>query len=104
MLVGAVHHIVYDAWSNGIFFRELTTLYRAFSAGEPSPLPEPPIRFVDFAIWQRERMQGETLQRELSYWKSHLGDPPRLPGPTTSAGRLRRLTKARASTCSCPKS
>ena len=81
VLVGAVHHIVYDAWSNGIFFRELTTLYRAFSAGEPSPLAEPPIRFVDFAIWQRERMQGETLQRELSYWKDHLGDPPRVQWP-----------------------
>ena len=81
VFVGAVHHIVYDAWSNGIFFRELTTLYRAFSAGEPSPLLEPTTRFVDFAIWQRERMQGETLQRELSYWKTHLGDPPRLQWP-----------------------
>ena len=63
------------------FFRELTTLYRAFTAGEPSSLPEPPIRFVDFAAWQRARMQGETLQRELWYWKSHLGDPPRLAWP-----------------------
>jgi amino acid adenylation domain-containing protein len=81
VFVGAVHHIVYDAWSNGIFFRELTTLYRAFSAGEPSPLLEPTTRFVDFAIWQRERMQGDTLQRELSYWKTHLGEPPRLQWP-----------------------
>ena len=81
VFVGAVHHIVYDAWSNGIFFRELATLYRAFSAGEPSPLLEPSTRFIDFAIWQRERMQGDTLQRELSYWKTHLGDPPRLQWP-----------------------
>ncbi len=81
IFVGAVHHIVYDAWSNGIFFRELTTLYRAFSAGEASPLLEPDTRFVDFAIWQRERMQGDTLQRELSYWKNHLGEPPRLQWP-----------------------
>ena len=73
VLVGAVHHIVYDAWSNGIFFRELTTLYRAFSAGEPSPLPALPIRFVDFAIWQRGRMQGDTLQRELVVLESPPG-------------------------------
>jgi aspartate racemase len=82
VLVGAVHHLVFDAWSTGIFFRELTTLYRAFSTGHPSPLPDLPVRYVDFASWQRDYLQGEHLRRELDYWKEHLKVPPRLAWPT----------------------
>lgn len=82
VLVGAVHHLVFDAWSTGIFFRELTTLYRAFCAGQPSPLPDLPIRYVDFAAWQRDCMQGEHLRRELDYWTEHLKVLPRLAWPT----------------------
>jgi len=82
VLVGAVHHLVFDAWSTGIFFRELTTLYRAFCAGEPSPLPDLPVRYVDFAAWQRDYLQGEHLRREVDYWKEHLKVPPRLAWPT----------------------
>src|SRR5258705_2127668 len=82
VLVGAVHHLVFDAWSTGIFFRELTTLYRAFCAGEPSPLPDLPVRYVDFSAWQRDNLQGEHLRRELDYWKEHLKVPPRLAWPT----------------------
>ena len=82
VLAGAVHHIVFDAWSTGILFRELTTLYTAFCAGEPSPLIDPPIRYVDFAVWQRGQLQGEHLERELKYWKDHLKVPPRLALPT----------------------
>src|SRR5262245_4272430 len=78
VLVGAVHHIVFDAWSTGIFFREVTTLYRTYCVGEPSPLTDLPIRYIDFAAWQRERLQGERLQRELEYWKEHLKTAPHL--------------------------
>ena len=82
VLVACVHHIVYDAWSNAVVFRELTTLYRAFSRGEPSSLEEPPVRFIDFAVAQREHVRGEMLRREMDYWKRHLGAPARLALPT----------------------
>ena len=67
-----MHHIVSDGWSMGILFRELTVLYEAFSAGHPSPLPELSIQYGDFAKWQGEWLQGEVLERQLSYWKRQL--------------------------------
>jgi amino acid adenylation domain-containing protein len=82
VFIGAVHHIVYDAWSNGIVFRELKALYSAFAAGQPSPLEPLRARFTDFAAAQRERLQGEALAREMRFWTSHLGVPPRLDLPT----------------------
>ena len=67
------HHIVWDGWSIGIFMGELTELYRAFHAGQSSPLPELPIQYADFAIWQRNWLQGEVLERKLNYWKQQIG-------------------------------
>ncbi len=72
-----VHHIVFDAWSVGLFLRELTMLYDAFIHDKPSPLPELAIQYPDFAIWQRQWLQDEVLQRQLDYWKRQLGG--RLP-------------------------
>ena len=69
----SMHHIISDGWSMGIFVREFSALYRAFSAGEPSPLAELPIQYADFAAWQREWLQGEVLETQLAYWKQHLG-------------------------------
>lgn len=78
-----VHHIVSDGWSSGVFMRELATLYAAFSADQTSPLPELPIQYADFAVWQREHLQGELLKRQLNYWKQQLsGDLPILQLPT----------------------
>ena len=78
-----MHHIVSDGWSMGIFIRELAALYQAFSAGEPSPLPELPIQYADFAQWQHQWLQGEALEKQLSYWKEQLeGAPPLLEMPT----------------------
>ncbi len=71
-----MHHIVTDGWSMGILFKELTVLYEAFSNGNPSPLPELPIQYVDFAHWQSQWLQGEVLQQELSYWKERLKGAP----------------------------
>jgi amino acid adenylation domain-containing protein len=71
-----VHHIISDVWSRGIFIRELTILYQAFVAGKPSPLPELPIQYADFAIWQREWLQGAALEEQVSYWKAHLSGAP----------------------------
>ncbi|MEJ6480692.1 condensation domain-containing protein [Nostoc punctiforme UO1] len=68
-----IHHIVSDGWSMGVFVQELATLYQAFCAGKPSPLPELPIQYADFAIWQKQWLQGEVLEAQLSYWKKQLG-------------------------------
>jgi hypothetical protein len=72
-----MHHIITDGWSNRVLLREVSELYGAFSAGRPSPLPELPIQYADFAIWQRQWLTGVVLERLLSYWKKQLGG--RLP-------------------------
>ena len=83
VLLLTMHHIVSDDWSMGVFNRELSALYEAFSAGEPSPLPELPIQYADFAVWQREWLQGEVLEEQLAYWGGQLGgDLPVLELPT----------------------
>lgn len=81
VLVITMHHIITDAWSNGIFIREVSTLYTAFTQNGLSPLPELPIQYADFAAWQRERLQGETLEAHLNYWRKELRDfvPLQLP-------------------------
>jgi amino acid adenylation domain-containing protein len=76
LLVLAVHHVISDAWSLGIMFREIGALYRAFTRGEPSPLPDLPVQYGDFASWQRHTLVGETLERELAYWKQQLQTLP----------------------------
>jgi amino acid adenylation domain-containing protein len=75
VLVG-VHHIISDGWSMGILIREVGILYRAFVQGQPSPLPELPVQYADYAIWQREWLQGEVLDRQLSYWRNRLNGVP----------------------------
>jgi hypothetical protein len=78
-----IHHIVADDWSMGVLFRELGALYEAFCEGKPSPLAELPIQYADYAAWQRQWLQGEVLERELSYWRKRLsGNPPALELPT----------------------
>jgi amino acid adenylation domain-containing protein len=77
-----MHHIVCDGWSMGVFSRELAALYTAFARGRPSPLPELPIQYADFAVWQRQRLQGEVLEEQLAYWKQQLADLPVLQLPT----------------------
>lgn len=77
-----MHHIVFDAWSTSVLVQELTALYEAFSTGQPSPLPELPIQYADFAAWQRQRLQGEVLDTQLSYWQKQLsGNLPFLQLP-----------------------
>src|SRR5436305_8039502 len=74
------HHIVTDAWSLGLLAGELLVLEGALRAGAPSPLPELPIQYADFAAWQREQLQGEALQRKLAPWRRRLaGAPAELP-------------------------
>ena len=59
VLLFTVHHIAVDGWSLGVLIREVAALYQAFSSGEASPLPEPPIQYADYAIWQRQRLRGK---------------------------------------------
>jgi len=69
-----MHHIASDAWSMGVFLHELSTLYNASASGRPAPLAELPIQYVDFAVWQRQRLQGEALDEHLDYWRKQLAD------------------------------
>ncbi|MFT3764376.1 MAG: amino acid adenylation domain-containing protein [Minicystis sp.] len=83
VLLLTMHHIVSDGWTKGVLYRELAALYEAFRAGRPSPLPELAIQYADFAAWQRAWLSGETLDRQLSYWKTQLaGAPAALELPT----------------------
>jgi amino acid adenylation domain-containing protein len=78
VLVLTMHHIVSDGWSRGVFYRELSLLYQAYIQSKPSPLPELPIQYGDFAVWQRQWLQGEVLESQLSYWKKQLQGAPAL--------------------------
>jgi amino acid adenylation domain-containing protein len=83
VLLLTMHHIVADGWSMGVFVRELAALYEAYIGGRPSPLPELPIQYADFAVWQREWLEGQRLEEQLDYWKQQLaGSPPVLELPT----------------------
>ena len=83
ILLFTMHHIISDGWSIGVLVKEVATLYSAYTTGRPSPLPELPIQYADFAHWQREWLQGDVLDAQLSYWKRQLaGAPPLLELPT----------------------
>jgi amino acid adenylation domain-containing protein len=78
-----MHHIVSDGWSMGVLTRELGLLYEAFTSGAESTLAELPIQYADYAVWQREWLRGEVLERQIAYWKRQLdGAPPVLELPT----------------------
>ncbi len=95
----SMHHIVGDGWSSGMLFQELGQIYGAFVEGKPTPLPELPIQYPDFAIWQRKWLRGEALEGQLAYWRDHLaGAPQLLELPTDrprSASTSQRSTRER---------
>ncbi len=70
-----VHHTISDGWSQSVLLRELVLLYEAIVNGQPSPLPELPIQFADFAAWQRQSLQTDALAEGLAYWKQQLAGP-----------------------------
>ncbi|NPC78897.1 non-ribosomal peptide synthase/polyketide synthase [Pyxidicoccus fallax] len=76
-----MHHIVSDGWSVGVLVRELGALYAAFREGQPSPLPELPVQYADYAVWQRDWLQGEVLDAQLGWWRQQLSglEPLELP-------------------------
>ena len=75
LLLLTLHHIVGDRWSILVLRRELAQLYEAFSHERPSPLPDLPIQFADFALWERRLMESELMQTQLTYWKNQLAAP-----------------------------
>jgi amino acid adenylation domain-containing protein len=83
IILFTMHHIASDMWSMGVLVRELMALYNAFAAGGPSPLPELPLQYADYAIWQREWSQQPEFAKQLDYWKRQLaGAPATLDLPT----------------------
>ncbi len=72
------HHIASDGQSKAVLFRELKTFYLAYCAGKTAELPELPIQYSDYAVWQREWLQGEVLEKHLNYWKTQLAGAPML--------------------------
>jgi amino acid adenylation domain-containing protein len=94
VVVTVKHHIASDGWSSGVFSRELTTLYHRFNQGETTPLPELPIQYADYAVWQREWLQGEVLDRQLSYWKDQLRNVPTLELATDRSRAASRRNQA----------
>ncbi len=85
ILLLTMHHIISDGWSKGVLMDELLTLYRAFVAGVTTSndiLPELPIQYADFAVWQRGWLQGDVLADQFTYWRHQLTDIPVLQLPT----------------------
>ncbi|MBE9212897.1 amino acid adenylation domain-containing protein [Plectonema cf. radiosum LEGE 06105] len=90
ILLITTHHIISDRWSIGVFLRELSSIYNAFcdrktiSGGDATknPLNELPIQYGDFAIWQRQWLQGEVLENQTNYWKEKLNNLSVLELPT----------------------
>jgi amino acid adenylation domain-containing protein len=72
------HHIISDAWSLGILVKEVSVLYAAFSQGQPDPLPPLTIQYADYALWQRQWLQGDTLNQQVAFWRAHLEGAPAL--------------------------
>jgi amino acid adenylation domain-containing protein len=96
ILLLTMHHIISDGWSMGVLVKEVATLYAAFATGKPSPLPEPSIQYADYAVWQREWLQGALLEKQIEYWKRRLdgvqplelpADRPRPPVQTYAGAR-----------------
>ncbi len=71
-----VHHSVADGWSLELLIQELVLLYAALSNAEEPQLPDLPIQYADFAVWQRGWLQGEVLERQLAYWQQQLAEAP----------------------------
>ena len=87
-----MHHIVTDGWSFGVAARELAALYEAFRAGGPSPLPELPIQYADYATWQRDWLPGDGSTSCVGYWTGQLAgaSPLELPTDRPAPGRPHR--------------
>lgn len=82
VVIFTMHHIISDGWSTDVIIRETATLYPAFTEDKPFTLPKLPIQYADFAIWERQWLQGEVLEKLLTYWQKQLHNLPTLKLPT----------------------
>src|SRR5262249_59211371 len=89
VVVVTVHHIVADGWSLGVLLREVVQLYAGYSEGEPEWLPELEVQYGDYALWQREWLQGKKLEEELEYWRTRLGGAAGMGRPPGTARAAR---------------
>jgi amino acid adenylation domain-containing protein len=94
----AIHHIACDGWSLGILIREVAVLYEAFRLARPSPLPDLPVQYADFGVWQRRWLQGDLLEEQLAHWVDQLGGegPALLPmdrPPSEAGGALESVRR-----------
>jgi hypothetical protein len=96
-LLVSVHHATVDGWSLGIVARELDALYSAYVDGRPSPLPELPLQYADFALWQRQWLSGDVLEAQRRYWLEQLGGRPEPVRLRADYARPRQQTSAGAS-------
>lgn len=97
------HHAISDGWSLVVLVQEMAELYRAFLAGRPSPLPELPVQYADYAIWQREWLQGDVLATQVDYWRKQLaGAPARLELPTDRPHTQDRTTEGASHSFTIP--
>ena len=76
VLLLTMHHIIADGWSMGILVKEVAALYEAYKSGVEAELPELPIQYADYAVWQRAYLSGEVLAQQLEYWKTQLAGAP----------------------------
>jgi amino acid adenylation domain-containing protein len=83
-----LHHVVTDGWSTGVLMREISELYAAYAEGREPVLAGPEVRYADYAAWQRAWLTGETLDRQLAYWRAQLAGVPRHPALPTDRPRL----------------
>ena len=82
ILLLVTHHIASDGWSSHILFGEISALYETWSQRRANSLKELPIQYADYAVWQREWMQGDVHKEQLSYWRKHLEDTSPLELPS----------------------
>src|SRR5579875_172087 len=85
VLLVVMHHIISDAWSISVLMRELSSLYNALSAGQSASLPELPVQYADFTVWQRQWLDGGVLEEQLSYWKKQMAGAATLELPSPRA-------------------
>ncbi|MFD6567692.1 condensation domain-containing protein [Micromonospora profundi] len=86
-----MHHIVSDAWSIGMFIRELTTLYRAGGDPQRAGLSALPVQYRDYAVWQRGWLSGDALEHQVGHWRQHLQGAPRVLALPTVQRRTNAL-------------
>jgi amino acid adenylation domain-containing protein len=87
-LVVTLHNLVADEWSLGVIAKELAALYRAYSAGEPSPFSDLPVQYADWALWHRSWFEGDVLEQHVSYWRKRLAGIPAVLELPTDRARL----------------